>query len=242
MKKNSQKEPYFKPLPSKRAFEEISDQIKELILTGVFKPGDKLPPERELAKQFNVGRMAVREALRVLEDSGFIYIKQGSSGGSFISEPETSKVTKSLTTFANLSKITPKQLTAARIAIELSSIELAIQRIKKKELDQLKQIIERTQSASGSTAVPISSYTHFHLALARATGNPLMESFLAAIINLDIGYMGRGKSSEKTTAKHIEDHKAIYQSIIKKDVETAKTILKNHILDANPKVLKKSSD
>jgi len=229
---------YFKPLASKRAFEEISDQIKELIQSGVFKSGDKLPPERELAKQFNVGRMAVREALRVLEDSDLINVKQGSSGGSFINAPKTSNIFKTLTTFANLSKITPEQLTEARLAVELSSIELVIKRITRKELDQLKQIIDGTQKAIGGPAVPISSYTNFHLALVRATGNPLLESFLAAIINIDLGYMGRKKPNKETALKHIEDHQVIYQSILKKDVNTAKNILKSHILYVDPKVMR----
>lgn len=240
MTKIDPKKIHFKPLSSKRVFEEISEQIKELIHSGVFKPGDKLPPERELAKQFNVGRMAVREALRVLEDSGFIYIKQGSSGGSFIHAPEASKFSKSLTTFADLSEITPEQLTEVRLAIELSSVELVIPRISKKDLKQLEQIVNNTPKTAGSTLIPVSSYTSFHLALARATGNPLLESLLAAIINLDLGYMGRGKRDKKAFVKHIHDHEMIYQAIKKKDVKKAKAILKKHILSADPKVAKRS--
>ncbi len=62
----------FVPFKTKRAFEEIADQIRELIYTGVFKPGHKLPPERELASQFNAGRMVVREALRTLEQADIV--------------------------------------------------------------------------------------------------------------------------------------------------------------------------
>jgi GntR family transcriptional repressor for pyruvate dehydrogenase complex len=54
--------PLFSPLKTKRAFEEIADQIRQLIYSGFFKPGDRLPPERELASQFKSGRMVVREA------------------------------------------------------------------------------------------------------------------------------------------------------------------------------------
>jgi len=60
----------FTPIKSKRAFEEVSSRIKELIFEGVLKPGDKVSSEGELAKQFNVGRQTVREALRILELSG----------------------------------------------------------------------------------------------------------------------------------------------------------------------------
>ena len=55
----------FKPRKNKRVFEDIASQIRGAIHSGFFKPGDKLPPERELSKQFNAGRMAVREALRL---------------------------------------------------------------------------------------------------------------------------------------------------------------------------------
>ena len=65
--------PLFKPIESKRAFEEVAEQVKGLIYSGTLKPGDKLPCERELAAQFNVARMVVREANA---DSGTIWIRQ----------------------------------------------------------------------------------------------------------------------------------------------------------------------
>ncbi len=70
----------FTPVKGSRTFEEVSNQIKKLIFGGVFKPGDKLLPETELAQQFNVGRQSIREALRILELSGFITIQKGGGG------------------------------------------------------------------------------------------------------------------------------------------------------------------
>ena len=64
----------FAPIKSTRTFEEISLGIKRLIFKGALKPGDKLPSETELARQFNVGRQTVREALRLLELSSLILI------------------------------------------------------------------------------------------------------------------------------------------------------------------------
>jgi len=77
----------FKALPSKRAFDEIADQIKDLIYSKTLKPGDKLPPERDLATQFGTGRMAVREALRILEIQGMVDIRHGK--GAFVKSPST---------------------------------------------------------------------------------------------------------------------------------------------------------
>ena len=236
MAKNNPKKSVFKPLPSKRAFEEISDQIKALIHSGVFKPGDKLPPERDLARQFNVGRMAVREALRVLEDSGFIYIKQGSNGGSFIKEPEPSGVSKSLTTFAQLSNITLEQLTEAKLAVELSIVESVIQKITDEELGKLHQSIEDAKQAIAIGTIPLSYNMDFHLALARAAGNPVLESFLSALMNLLIGFLGKGKPEAEYITAHIKSHEALYKAIAKKDVNKAKQLIKKHVLDVGVNV------
>lgn len=73
--------PIFEPFKNnKRAFEEVSSSIKSLIFKGILQPGDKLPSEGELANQFNVGRQTVREALRILELSGFIKVQKGFGG------------------------------------------------------------------------------------------------------------------------------------------------------------------
>ena len=77
---NNQKE-LFTPIKRMRTFEEVSSKIKEQIFEGAIKPGDKLPSETQLAGQFKVGRQTIREALRLLERSGFITIQKG--GGTY---------------------------------------------------------------------------------------------------------------------------------------------------------------
>ncbi len=72
------------PYKKRRAFEEIANNIKELISKGYLKPGDRLPPETEIARQFDVGRNTIREALRILELSGFVKIQMGGKGGPLI--------------------------------------------------------------------------------------------------------------------------------------------------------------
>jgi DNA-binding FadR family transcriptional regulator len=75
---------HFKPPQIKRSFEEISSEFKKLIFQGVFKPGDRLPSQIEIARQFNVGRQMIPESMRTLEKGGFITIQQGVKGGPFI--------------------------------------------------------------------------------------------------------------------------------------------------------------
>src|SRR4030043_1090812 len=105
------RKPLFIPLESKRTFEEIADQIRELIYSGTLKPGDRLPSERELAAKFKTGRMVLREALRTLEQSGLIYIKHGSIGGAFIKEIDSSVIKGSISDMLRVGNITLQDLT-----------------------------------------------------------------------------------------------------------------------------------
>jgi GntR family transcriptional regulator, transcriptional repressor for pyruvate dehydrogenase complex len=82
----------FRPIHTRRAFEEICQRIREQLALGVLKPGDKLPPERDLAQQLGVSRNVLREALRSLEMAGVLRLQKGVKGGAFIQEGDTSRM------------------------------------------------------------------------------------------------------------------------------------------------------
>ncbi len=77
----------FTPAVRRRAFNDIVDQVERAVLSGELHPGDRLPSERELCTQFGVGRAALREALRTLEERGIVETKVGQAGGIFICTP-----------------------------------------------------------------------------------------------------------------------------------------------------------
>src|SRR5437868_15156919 len=77
----------FAPVSVARASSSIADQIRQAIVTGQLKEGERLPPERELAEQFGVSRVTVRDALRALEAMGLIEVRVGARGGAFITVP-----------------------------------------------------------------------------------------------------------------------------------------------------------
>lgn len=76
----------FKPIKEPRVSEAVFDQVKQTILLRHFKPGDRLPSERKLSKQFQVSRIAIREAMRALETSGFVVTRLGSTGGTYVTD------------------------------------------------------------------------------------------------------------------------------------------------------------
>ena len=78
--------PNFKPVKQHRISDAVFQQLKKGILSNDFKAGDKLPGERDLSEQFQVSRVAVREAVRSLENAGFVTIRQGSNGGAYVTD------------------------------------------------------------------------------------------------------------------------------------------------------------
>ena len=231
----------FKPLKSKRVFEQISGQIKDLIYSGVFRPGEKLPSERELSIQFQVGRTALREALRVLENEGLIFIKQGSNGGSFISKPKIHTATKSAVDLFHLGDLSLQSITEARIPLELVVLEFAVDRVTDEDLDHLDKMNLSTDEYLKRGNTPVSDITNFHVYLAKATKNPVLEMLVGSIVNLVFKILGNIENREEQNAtleRHLFQHKQVLESLKEKDLTRAKEAMKKHILSTHKNIEK----
>src|SRR5579884_2872621 len=121
-------EPIFAPVTVARASSAIADQIRTAIVTGRLKAGDRLSPERELAEQFGVSRVTVRDALRSLEAMGLIEVKVGARGGAFVTAPTGRQVAQTMSDMIMLSATTPEEIVEARLLVELGTVTLAAQR------------------------------------------------------------------------------------------------------------------
>ncbi|HVN96439.1 MAG TPA: GntR family transcriptional regulator, partial [Syntrophorhabdaceae bacterium] len=138
-------EKLIEPVKSKRTFEEVSDRLKELIFNGALKPGQQLPPEPALARLFGVGRQSVREALRVLELSGFITIKPGAKGGAMIQSTMLSKLSGLFLETIKLHQVSLEDCFTARRAIEVSVLDLAFKNAEKEDMEAMKDNIMRAR-------------------------------------------------------------------------------------------------
>lgn len=238
----------FKPLSTKRVFEQISDQIRELIYSGVFRPGEKLPSERELAIQFHVGRTALREALRVLENEGLLSIKQGSNGGAFISKPKIHTGTKSAMDLFHLGELNLQNLTEARIPLEMAVLDFVVDRITEEDFDHLDKMNVSSDEYLKRGDTPVSDITNFHVYLAKATKNPVFEMLVGSIVNLVFKILGKienRKEQNVTLDRHLFQHKQVLECLRAGDLENAKMALKNHIISTHnniEKALKTSAE
>lgn len=173
------------PIRSKKTFEEVSNRIKELIFNGDLRPGDKLPAEQALAQLFGVGRQSVREALRILEQSGFITIKAGVNGGPVIEDTVHRKIAALFLDASRFNRVSLDDYSAALIAIEVALIDFVFQNLDDGDIMELRDNIVRAKEKLASDIPAFQENIDFHRLLARATKNYvfsiIMESALAVL-------------------------------------------------------------
>ena len=240
-----EKKNLFWPVIPKRTFEDISDQIKGLIYSGALKPNDRLPAERELAEQFNTGRMSVREALRILEESGFISIKQGADGGIFVKELDSTGMTKSISGLMNVGSLTLQEIKEARIAIESIILETGIKRFTKNQLAALESNIddcERYYENRKKDEYPRFSDEQlgkFHVLIAETCKNRLYKYFITSLLDLYMNQIIRYIPDSAEYSRHLKQHREIYEAIKAKDIRRAKKAIEEH-MESSTKYVEKT--
>ena len=218
-----------KPVVTKRVFEQVADQIRELIVSGVFKPDDKLPPETEMARHFNVGRAALREALRVLEGEGLIYVKQGTNGGSFIAEPNFLNSQKSIIEKLRRGEVDAQCLYEIRLNLEPRMLRYVIDRITDEELDAMEKAIAESEESIAAGSSPITHFSIFHLLVARASKNPLYEMLLGSLINYSVNLLVMGPNRQDFINSHLKQHREIFEYLREKNLKKAQSALEDHL-------------
>lgn len=219
---------HFKPYKNKRSFEEISNQIKKLIFKGELKPGDKLPPETEIARQFNVSRQTIRESMRILEHCGFITVQQGVNGGPFIVDTVLSRLATLFIDIFHFKKVSPDELTEARFDIEKVMLSHVIERADDADLQALlKNVLKAKEKIEAHTA-PFSENIAFHKLLARASKNYIyvivIESIMAVVSDFrsDVETVLFERSIRIT--KYHED---ILNAIVERDLERSAALFED---------------
>ena len=187
---NAPREPASKfgiePISPQRIYQEVANQLRRTISEGKLKPGDKLPPERNLAQMFGVSRNTMREALRALELSGLITLKLGSAGGAFVMPGSSNAVVNGMRDLYFLGAITPDDLTEARISISAAVLRKACERITDEDLAALEQNVAMAaqMDKAGNFEERTKYHQSFHVLLAKATRNPILIATTEGIMEV----------------------------------------------------------
>lgn len=222
----------FMPVKVKRAVETIIDQIKDHILSGELRPGDKLLTERDLAEHLKVSRASVREALSALNMAGILEIKHGE--GIFLKKADSNSVIEPLTMIILLEKDKIKNLLEVRKALEVESAGLAAEKHRPEHLEKIKKALAEMEEdlVTGNTGEQAD--LRFHFAIAESTDNPLLIMLMNTIhegMNQTLRATRKLwlSSTSGTTQRLYEEHQEIYIAISARDKEKAREIMYQHL-------------
>ncbi len=208
----------------RRLYRQIADQIAQLIASGEYRPGARLPAERDLAISLGVSRASVREAIISLEMGGLVEVRVGS--GIFVTAPVAEAAA------AGDAGPGPFELLQARKLIEGEIAAVAAARAAQPDLDSLRQCVERMQAHIDNFAMREASDREFHLGIAKATGNGSLELVVAGLWEQRAELWGRLQQHFHTpelARKTIRDHMAILSAIEARDPEAARAAMHRHI-------------
>jgi GntR family transcriptional repressor for pyruvate dehydrogenase complex len=216
----------FGPIRNRRTFEEVSDRLKELIFNGTLQPGQQLPSEHALAQLFQVGRQSVREALRVLELSGFIKVRPGVKGGAVIEATVLSKMAGLFLDTIKLHKISLVDCMEARKAIESSVLMLAMNNADQTDIENLRDNIIRARRKLQAGKSAYEENIDFHRILANASKNYTFSIVMESILAVFADFKSRHEEVEVKQSMHITSlHEAIVDAMVAKTAKNALELL-----------------
>jgi DNA-binding FadR family transcriptional regulator len=161
-------------------------QLRSMFVDGHLRPGDRLPPERELSQLLGVSRSALREALRTLEIGGVVRLRKGRNGGAFITAGDLNAVTVNFRDMLTLGNLKFEELAEARIWLAEIVIRVACERAGEADFEALESNVREAERMflAGLHAEKVELNLDFHNILARATRNPVLAMNVRSLQDL----------------------------------------------------------
>lgn len=214
------------------AYEQVADQLRQLIASGAPKPGERLPNEADLAKSFGVSRTTIREALRVLTSEGLIETSRGITGGSFVKRLDPAHVSEflrnGLSVLVGTDGLQVADVLDARIALEVPAARWAAERRTKEELAALQRASHQPHVADGVVGV-LTDHTGFHLALLDASHSKLLAALARPVFDVLMDLTQKRDLSSPMTTGSDDAHQLIVDAIRRRDPDGAARAMEDHL-------------
>jgi len=224
----------FEPFEKDVLPRKISARLLSLIKEKQLRPGDKLPPERELAAMMQVSRPSLREALQALSLMNIIEIRQGD--GTYVTSLEPELLAEPLDFIFSLNDSTLLKLFEARKIVEVGIVALAAQRISAAEIEELETCLEKSLRATDDPQAFLEVDLELHKRIMTAAQNPLLSRFMDSISQL--GRVSRSRTTEipGLTKQSAEDHRAIVAALKAHNPEAARQAMLQHLNNVEQKL------
>ncbi len=219
-----------KPIKPKRVADEVAQQLTELIYRGFLKPGERLPSERELARQLQVSRPTVREAINQLVVMNLVEHRHGQ--GTFVRSLDPMSENP-MAAFMEGEDVTLEHILEVRLGLECTAAALAAMRADDRDMIHLKNSLEAMKDDIAAGGIGHEPDISFHMAIAYATRNPVHVKVMRSLY--DFLFYGIRMNLQKlyeepgNLPKIVEQHTAIYDAIRHRDSEEALNAMRRHI-------------
>lgn len=214
----------------RKLFEQVASHIEREILAGRLKPGDSLPPERDLRATFGVGRPAIREALITLQQSGLIEIGNGAPAR--VAKPNAERIIAGIIPAVQqfLSDAEgQRQLQGVRLFLEVGLVRHAAVHASEEELEQLSQALERNRRAIGNMAEAIQTDVDFHFMFAKIAGNPVFRAIYDAMATWLQAQRHAAPIKPGDYDRGYNEHKRIFEAVRARDADAAQEAMQDHL-------------
>ncbi|MDD5206238.1 MAG: FadR/GntR family transcriptional regulator [Desulfobacterales bacterium] len=227
----------FKPIKQSRISKEVTEQLKHAILMGHFQTGDKLPPERELAEQFQVSRVAVRESLRVLENAGFLTTRQGVTGGTFVTDLTFEHLSNAFIDLFLAEKISIPELVYVRALVEPEVARLAALKADGESAQHLREALEAEEVPSRTLVEDLNKKTSVHYILAEVCGNRFLEALERSLMAMTRRVV-KVVEPEPLWLHPAGMHRPIVDAVLARNPEGAAEAMRKHALEFGENLIK----
>ena len=221
-----------------KVYEEVAAQIERRIVDGVLKPGDKLPPERELAERFDVSRSAVREALRSLELKGMVEPRPGE--GTLVRTPSIDSLLNPLASLLGQKLEVVHELLEVRQMIEPPLAARAARNAEPEDIARLESILERHKEKVSRREPTIEEDSEFHYTIAQASKNSVILKVVDMMMDILRESRERSLQVEGRREKSLAGHRRIFNAIKRHDAEGAEEAMRQHLEEIEAILFKKN--
>jgi GntR family transcriptional repressor for pyruvate dehydrogenase complex len=217
-----------------RLYEQVVQQLQELIISGRLKPGDKLPPERQLAEQLGVSRTVIREAIKTLEQRGLVTVLTGS--GTYVSQMDPRIVSESIGLLVQQSTSSFDHLNEVRRMLEIEITGLAAERAQPEDIEAMEEAVQEMEGAVANIRGHpdlledfVEADLAFHNALAKAAQNPLLPILLEPISDLLVEFRRLASSGPGAPEDALNYHHRILEYLKARDASTCRELMREHL-------------